>query len=77
MRTRPQSITSSIFQRRIFSGNPPITPHYRGWIIRLSGPATVAERAWLKAHGFAFSGGKWCKPDRNDYVCRDQRGTST
>lgn len=59
--TRPQR---ECFKRRILSGNPPFAPHVWGWIIRLGGPATPGEKAWLKAHGYAFSGGKWVRADR-------------
>lgn len=56
-------IAPKLFQRRLFSGNPPFAPRVYGWIIRLGGPATKTERTWLKAHGYAFSGGKWGRPD--------------
>lgn len=58
------SLAPDLFQRQWFSGNPPHAPNRYGWILRLGGPATVAERSWLKAHGYEFSGGKWCRPDR-------------
>lgn len=56
-------IAPDLFRRQVFSGNPPIAPHVSGWIIKLRRPATAAERSWLKAHGYAFSGGKWARPD--------------
>lgn len=61
---RPPTLVPDLFKRRVFSGNPPHAPHRYGWILRLGGPATAAERAWLKAHGYGFSGGKWLRPDR-------------
>jgi len=57
-------IEPKLFKHRVFSGNPPHAPHRYGWIVRLGGPATAVERAWLKAHGYTFSGGKWCRLDR-------------
>lgn len=47
----------------LFSGNPPLSPHVYGWILRLNRYATDAEKAWLKAKGFTFRGGKWCRAD--------------
>lgn len=61
---RPSTLVPDLFKRQVFSGNPPHAPHRYGWILRLGGPATAAERAWLKAHSYGFSGGKWLRPDR-------------
>lgn len=52
------------FERSILSGNPPSAPYVHGWIVRLGGPATIAERAWLVAHGYKYGGGKWVRADR-------------
>lgn len=58
------------FQRRRFGGNPPFHPYFYGWIVRLGGPASKAQKAWLKAHGYTHqSGGKWARRDRKwDHV---------
>jgi hypothetical protein len=53
------------FHRKLFSGNPPHAPHVYGWIVRLGGSATPEQRAWLKSHGYCFSGGKWCRAAEN------------
>lgn len=57
-------IDPALFKRRLFSGNPPHAPHVYGWIIRLHRYTTDIEKAWLHAHGYEFSGGKWCRADR-------------
>ena len=62
--SRPATLVPELFKRRVFSGNPPHAPHRYGWLLRLRRPATDAERAWLKLHGYGFSGGKWLRPDR-------------
>lgn len=47
----------------VWSGNPPHAPYAYGWLFKLDRYTTPEERAWLKAHGWRFSGGKWGKPD--------------
>jgi hypothetical protein len=59
----PESIQASHPRRRVLSGNPPHSRHVYGWVVRLDGPATDAERAWLKSNGFEFCGGKWIRRD--------------
>jgi hypothetical protein len=64
MPTSRTPIDPALFQRRIFRGNPPHAPHVWGWRLKLGRPATQAERAWLREHGYAFSGGRWHREDR-------------
>ena len=63
----PDSIKSDVdrVNYRLLSGNPavPGCPLVYGWIFRLRRYTTSDERAWLKANGWGFSGGKWIKPD--------------
>lgn len=61
-----------LFRRRRFSGNPPHAPVRYGWVVRLWGPSRPSERAWLKAHGYRYAGGKWLKPDRAAYVAKSE-----
>jgi hypothetical protein len=62
LRVRCPLATNS-FRRELFSGNPPHAPHVYGWVVRLGGSATPEQHAWLKGHGYKFSGGKWCRAD--------------
>lgn len=67
-------IDPALFRRQLFSGNPPHAPNVCGFVIRFtetsrtglpcSRPATPIEHTWLRAHGYRFSGGKWCRADR-------------
>lgn len=62
---RPATLARELFKRRVFSGNPPHAPHRYGWLLRLGGPATAEERAWLKAHGYGhMAQGTWLRVDR-------------
>jgi hypothetical protein len=57
-------IDGDCFRRELFSGNPPHAPHVHGWVVRFGGRASLEQRAWLKGHGYSFSGGKWCRSDK-------------
>ena len=61
----PATLIEAGFKRRIFSGNPHAqnAPYRYGWIIRLGGPVRADEKRWLVAHGYSYSGGKWCRAD--------------
>lgn len=57
-------VDAGVFCREVFGGNPPHAPRVYGWVVRLGGPPTDAERAWLRSHGYRFSGGAWKRRDR-------------
>jgi hypothetical protein len=60
----PASLPIEGVRRRIFSGNPPHAPYVYGWVMDPLGRHTTdAEKQWLRAHGFKFSGGKWHRQD--------------
>ena len=55
----PESLADARVSYRLFSGHPPYAPARYGWSVRLGRHTTLAERAWFRAHGFAFGGGAW------------------
>jgi hypothetical protein len=57
-------IDPKLFRHQPFNGNPPHAQIRYGWVVHLGGPATLTERTWLKAHGYAYFGGGWCRLDR-------------
>ncbi len=62
----PDSLPVEAVKRRIHSGNPPHAPYVYGWSVDtyiLGRHTTEAEKVWLRAHGFSFSGKKWHRPD--------------
>jgi hypothetical protein len=59
-------ISADCFRRELFGGNPPHAPHVYGWVVRLGGLTSPVQRAWLRAHGYRFSGHKWCRADARD-----------
>ena len=65
----PESIRRDVerVSYHLFSGNPlvPGCPLVYGWTFRLRRYTTVKERAWLKANGWRFSGGRWSKADNS------------
>lgn len=70
--TAPDSLRRADWNFRLFSGNPPLSPHVWGWITVLGRSTTKLERKWLKANGFSFWGGKWGVEDV-DHKCECQR----
>lgn len=64
-------IDPSRFLRMICAGNPPHAPLIWGFVLRLGGPATREEKAWLRAHGYRFSGGAWGRRDRKASALQD------
>lgn len=62
---------------KVFGGNPRAgVPYFYGWILRFDGHTTPDERRLLRAHGFQFSGGKWCRRDAGSPVVSDEQNAA-
>ena len=60
----PPSLAAERLRRVVLSGNPPHSDYEYGWMAdRFGRHTTDCEKAWLRANGFRFSGGKWWRSD--------------
>lgn len=72
-------VDPSLFRHVKMSGNPPHAPYRYGWVVKLGGRATDAQRAWFYAHRYSHSGASWFREDghlphdRDDAVVDETR----